>query len=402
MRLQIVDPVTFTPIPHISLGIDGSSQSSGCFTISGPAGPFHTLKCTITFKMPLPPTLKQFSVLLSVPCSTSPPVDLSATSSRMRAIIGETDQNPLESWDNQNSVLMRALSGVVEIRMGQKGSEATASAEKGEWLLLSPTAVPFADALLPWTVQTIHRHIHVPPVPDLPRPSPPLVVVERPGLNNSTGQRLWDCAIGISCWLTLNPHILHGSVTSTHLLADTVDILEPPSKRARSSPRAPKRVFIELGAGSGLASLMVARLLGHSTSMAHRVIATDVEVTVSSTLTENLNANPRGRAPIDKQVLDWGPISSNRMQELRGDDDSALTLLGADILYNPESHAVLLESMLALLRPPRNGVEGDEAFIAYKARTEGDNAFFELGRTAGLKVNRVWEWGDVSIWSFAR
>lgn len=225
------------------------------------------------------------------------------------------------------------------------------------------------------------------------------MVVERPGLNNSTGQRLWDCAIGISCWLSLHPHILGWASPSP-----LEDPSEPPAKVPRPSPpRTPPRVILELGAGSALASLTSSRLLAlNSASPPPRLIATDVEVTVSTTLTENLDANPSSRLTIDKQVLDWGPISASRLKELRGTDHTAVTVLGADILYNPESHGVLLESLLALLRPMKGAEGGDIAYIAYKARTEGDDGFFELARGAGLEVEKVWEWGDVSVWSFAR
>lgn len=262
-----------------------------------------------------------------------------------------------------------------------------------------------SDTITLRTVQTIYRHIHLPPFASSTGdnlPPQPLAVVERPGLNNSTGQRLWDCAIGITCWLSLHPELLCHSLPSSSPPSETP---EPPLKRPRPAPPRPHTI-LELGAGSALASLVTSRMLYRPpSSTSTRLLATDVEATVSTTLAENLRFNPTtSRLDIKTQVLNWGPVTPARrkklLPELEG--EGRLTILGADILYNPESHEVLLESLLGLLRAGEEGEEGDRAFIAYKARTEGDDGFFDLARGRGLEVVKVWEWGDVSVWKFAR
>lgn len=132
VQLQVVDPSTSLPIPSISLAIDGSSPVSSRFTISGPAGPFHTLRTTLTFLKPLPSTFKAFRILLAVrPKLGDDSKALSTVSERMRSMVGEEQQAPVESWEEQRFIFMRALSGEVELRSGKKG-QAEASSDKGE------------------------------------------------------------------------------------------------------------------------------------------------------------------------------------------------------------------------------------------------------------------------------
>lgn len=258
-------------------------------------------------------------------------------------------------------------------------------------------------------MQTIERLIHLPPLESSPRP-PALLVVERPGLNNSTGQRLWDCAIGISCWLSLQRKDLFLASRDTD---DDSSAARRPNKMARLASDV---VVIELGAGSGLASLTCARLAASEFAASSRgevcIISTDVEATVHSTLAENLKINDEAssqRAQIHSRVLDWGHVPSTGFDSLlegTGNDNSARTMewrrlvLGADILYNPSSHQVLLDTLLSVLRPHEKC--GDQAYIAYKRRTDGDDRMFDSAREAGLTVHKVWQWGEVSIWQFRK
>lgn len=164
------------------------------------------------------------------------------------------------------------------------------------------------------------------------------------------------------------------------------------------------------------------------------VLATDVKTTVESTLKENLRANGLLASPkisgrssnakpppimIESAVLDWGRLSDEQLgvvlghprldgRSMNGDtearDDPALTILATDVLYNPESHPLLLATLLSLLRPTRTESSLDNhsprrALVAYKRRTEGDDGFFPLAREAGLEVDKVWEWGEVGVWA---
>ena len=109
------------------------------------------------------------------------------------------------------------------------------------------------------------------------------------------------------------------------------------------------------------------------------------------------------------RTLDWGSYSPAALDKALLPSSSSATatvldrtLLGSDILYNPESHAVLLQTLLSFLRPPGQiGSIRSKCLIAYKARTDGDDAFFGLAREKGLEVREVWRWGQVGVWQFS-
>ena len=222
----------------------------------------------------------------------------------------------------------------------------------------------------------------------------PITIIERPGLNNSTGQRLWDCAIALSSYLSLHPTSLHPSPPSSD---------QKTKKKAKLDPLTPPAALtcLELGAGCALTSLVAATLLPPS-SASSTIIPSDVEVTFSTTLKENLDANPSHRALIHPAVLSWGPLPPAEVLDilsvdgLSRDADRALTILGSDILYNPESHRVLLDTLLAFMRHPR--IRTAQALIAYKPRTEGDGEFFPLAEKESFEVEKVWEWGELGVY----
>ncbi|GAA6040918.1 hypothetical protein NBRC10512_003483 [Rhodotorula toruloides] len=247
--------------------------------------------------------------------------------------------------------------------------------------------------------------------------SPPISIVERPGLNNSTGQRLWDCAIGMSAFLSLFPHALDASAPLPPISAANYD--EPSSKKRRVENcvggRKRRIRVVELGAGCALVSMAASRILSSAPVAGEAsVLATDVEATVETTLRENLEANSAGKA-VEAAVLDWGELSQEAVDSVVGgrarrprsdshhDEETSLTLLATDVLYNPSSHDLLLSTLLSLLQPhssPATLPASRRALIAYKRRTEGDDGFFSLAKDAGLEVTKVWEWGEVSVWSF--
>lgn len=157
------------------------------------------------------------------------------------------------------------------------------------------------------------------------------------------------------------------------------------------------------------------------------VLATDIEATVDSTLRENLVANgrladasaerkrrdvsPGPRIKVESAVLDWGELSATQLDLVLGrrgasrattsseESDNDLTILATDVLYNTDSHSIFLSTLLSLLRPPTTQSSYRRALIAYKRRTDGDDEFFALASEAGLDVGKIWEWGEVSVWS---
>lgn len=163
----------------------------------------------------------------------------------------------------------------------------------------------------------------------------------------------------------------------------------------------PPLTLLELGAGCALTSLVAAALLHPSTSTSI-TIASDVEATFSTTLQETLDANPTHRFTIRPAILDWGhlePAAALNFLAVDGRPQGtarALTILGSDILYNPESHQVLLETLVSFLGHPK--LRASQALVAYKPRTEGDGNFFSLAERSGFAVEKVWAWGELGVY----
>lgn len=254
-------------------------------------------------------------------------------------------------------------------------------------------------------MQTAIRTLHIQPA-NSNSPSVPLYAVERPGLNNSTGSRLWDCSVGLSCFLSVNSsYILPNAVTSS----STSNVL-------------PSRI-IEVGSGCGLASLAALKII-QSTNLTSSnlakskvdIVQTDIEATVNTTLAENLETNlpsssryQLDNCTIKSTTLDWGILSNEDKLHYLGvnkkEEAQHLTILGSDILYDPDTHLALLQTINSLLGPTLDGLNAldavavkRKALIAYKARTEGDDGFFELARRSGRQVKKVWAWGEIQVW----
>lgn len=114
---------------------------------------------------------------------------------------------------------------------------------------------------------------------------------------------------------------------------------------------------LELGAGTGLVSLVVAKLLDTSPSFNHRevsVVATDFHPSVLANLRSNVSANfpctHTSTRSITTHFLDWSSFSTApRPDCLTYPFD---VIFGADIIYEPQ-HAVWIRDCLkGLLRRP--------------------------------------------------
>ncbi|GAA5892163.1 hypothetical protein JCM8208_001459 [Rhodotorula glutinis] len=409
IKIDLLVASTLKPPSGITLSLDNSlpatsraPSSSATFAFQPARGPFHTLKLALTFAppsptRPVPPLCFRLSVLPDPSPSSAP--SSSAATAAIRTIIDEPTQGPTETWDGHSYVFLGVTSGQVEVELGKGGKGAQDK------------------------VQSALRFIHLAPPAVDSSASPPsaastsITILERPGLNNSTGQRLWDCALGLSAFLTLHPSSLDASTSLADLLPPPDDASRP-SKKPRLEPAVPstkrRRIrVVELGAGCALASLAAAHVLRSSEGVDTSVLATDVEATVETTLRENLelNARPReGEVAVRAGVLNWGKLEPAQVDEVV-DGAASVTLLGTDILYNPSSHDLLLSTLLSVLRPPSSPSPSPpppatstprhrRALIAYKRRTDGDDAFFSLAREGGLDVRQVWAWGEVGVWAF--
>ncbi|KAM0749724.1 hypothetical protein T439DRAFT_381295 [Meredithblackwellia eburnea MCA 4105] len=368
LQLQIVDYKTLDPISDITISVEGHPDGPSQISLSTSRGPFHQLKLTLNFTG-LQPSSQNLRFLVSksfgeeIEDSHGP--QLSKRTKAMLDIIGQPDQVPVEGWDGNQYLFMKVYSGEFNIRAVKdlKGKAGSTSSEK---------------------VQTALRTIH------FRNRLSPIFVVERPGLNNSTGQRLWDCAVGISCFLQERPDALLPN--SCLAFADIPEITTHQSKRRKLVKDSQQVTCVELGAGCSLASLAASVLEPPPAS----VIATDVQETFSTTMKENIEFN-QSLERVRPAVLDWGLLSEADIAALvPRPAQTSLMLLGTDILYNPSSHPILLETVSTLLRLPN--IVNSQFLLAYKPRTEGDDGFFELAREAGLNVEKVWSWGDVHIY----
>lgn len=166
-----------------------------------------------------------------------------------------------------------------------------------------------------------------------------------------------------------------------------------------ATPQEPHQLM-ELGAGCGLGSLAAAHIAGQSkVSQNYDILATDILATVDTTLSENLCRNKQ-TSTFRTEPLDWGTLEPSRILKLlhltASQSRPNLTIIGSDILYDPDTHCILLDTIKSLLRHP--ATSKSRCLIAYKARTEGDDNFFTLAQEGGLKVTRVWSWGDLSLY----
>lgn len=392
----------------VNVGDKPCDKAGSSLVVHGYSGPYFNLKLTVRVAIPARQLATSgFRILARAgqPASekVANPVERSSDSTGMAALLGFNDATDrCVGWDDNAFVVMEAVSGLIQVRVDQSLKQhAVASKDKRMSLCTLSLIVQIDRGYI--AVQTACRHIHLPSrAPDAVQGRKRCRIIERPGLNNSTGQRLWDCAIAMCCWLERDPSILRESPS----VKDTADACRPVERSRR--PPLERRVHrvIELGAGCGLVSMAVSDLLSHPSSRNDdgggedsEVVATDVQSTVSSTLTENTETNSRSFPDIQIRVLDWGPVDQTRWHETDGDstDRARLTILATDVLYNTSSHEALLETLCGLLQD-----ECDRAFIAYKPRTDGDGDFFEMAKRAGLRVERVWEWGQMSIWLFQR
>lgn len=171
-------------------------------------------------------------------------------------------------------------------------------------------------------------------------------------------KKIWDSGIGLSAWLT---DLYQDRSEERHQ--------EPLVKKLRDILFAPERVdIIELGAGTGIVSLVVAalryRLLrpqnshhddlpqdpSPSTIEPGRIIITDLDSAIPL-LEENIKKNAALFDIVKPEavVLDW-----DRCDEFQADDALPTAwdvILMADVTYNTSSFPALLRTLSSLLKP---------------------------------------------------
>jgi len=144
--------------------------------------------------------------------------------------------------------------------------------------------------------------------------------------HTDVGLQSWGASIVLSSMLCMTPDRF--SLTS-HAL-----------------PNAPK--VLELGAGTGLVSLTLAKLLPELAIAGANLTATDYHPAVlencKANIVTNFGPSGEGRAPLNTMLLDW----SQPPTDLRSSVDF---LVASDVVYAPEHAAWLRDCAAHLLKP---------------------------------------------------
>ncbi|EGG09066.1 uncharacterized protein MELLADRAFT_61296 [Melampsora larici-populina 98AG31] len=154
---------------------------------------------------------------------------------------------------------------------------------------------------------------------------------------------------------------------------------------------------IELGAGCGLAGLTAARILDRRESLRCRVILTDLEEVISTSLAPNVDRTKQALSKDTAIEIETIPYTWGTSIPFPAVDSKKSLILANDVLYNPENQAVFLETILRLFGTRQNV----STLLAYRPRTEGDHLFFQTAQRAGLVVERIARVGAVVVFKIS-
>ena len=187
---------------------------------------------------------------------------------------------------------------------------------------------------------------YIPPEPlDIDILPPRILIEEAPNLlaaGSNVGLRTWEASLHLATYLHAHPDLIHN------------------------------KDIIELGAGTGLVSLLCAGPL-----RAKSVLSTDGLPHVVESMEKNFYRNRQTLLSGDHehntlvaQVLDWGDLENlEDTLEISGQMPNYSLILGADITYSPDVVPVLAELLKVLMVDmfPENGME---ALISATVRNE--------------------------------
>ncbi|KAI9440757.1 putative methyltransferase-domain-containing protein [Lactarius indigo] len=211
------------------------------------------------------------------------------------------------------------------------------------------------------------------------------VLVSRPDDRLQAPQKLWDSGIGLSAWLVR----LSAAAASQPALVQEL----------RSRLFAPKECYvIELGAGTGIVSLVLAALRSSDTACAAhetRIFSTDL-LSSMELMNYNIHANSAlyPHCPPTALPLNWD--EEELPEAVRGRHVGFDLVVMADVAYNTSSFPALLSTLASLLALSGDG-DGAAAgareplvLLAYKERDPGERRLWDMmARQVGIVLERV-------------
>ncbi|RYP89898.1 hypothetical protein DL770_003991 [Monosporascus sp. CRB-9-2] len=169
--------------------------------------------------------------------------------------------------------------------------------------------------------------------------------------HTDVGLQSWGASIVFSELLCAAPERFLGRILPTKPAAETDEAAVVPSSNPKANPH-----IVELGAGTGLVSLVLAAALPRLGVSHPSMVATDYHPAVLANLRANIRANLptpsfsslHPAAPvIDVCALDWSaPSPGPPLDEARAD-----VLVATDVVYAPEHAAWLRDCAARLLAP---------------------------------------------------
>ncbi|KAG1052068.1 hypothetical protein G6F43_005775 [Rhizopus delemar] len=133
-------------------------------------------------------------------------------------------------------------------------------------------------------------------------------------------------------------------------------------KQKESEDFLTNKTVIELGSGTGLVGLTIAKIY----SKVNKVILTD-QLPMMNLMLENIKLNKLGHL-VQAEILNWGEEIPN---ELSSNVD---VILASDCVYLEIAFIPLIETLLAL------STKDTLIYLAYKKRRKADKRFFQLAK----------------------
>lgn len=180
------------------------------------------------------------------------------------------------------------------------------------------------------------------------------------------GDRCWHSSLVMAYWLMQNSAI-RNSTTS---------------------------LIIELGSGLGTVSLATALVLRGRGKGDSKIIATDLPEIVKTTLSSNIRRHPALAKQIHVMNFTWGePLPPLITSAIEAAD--SLTVLACDVLYNRDSHPLLVDALIRLHKASNGSVI---VYIAYKHRISGDGDFFSGPILETFVVDKIYTLAGIEVY----